>query len=210
MTSHNNYNKIAGQSTERVIAISDGVFGVAMTLLVLEIRVPLMEGFVSEKDLMHAFQQLMPKFLVYFLSFMTAGIFWVGHSAQYRHIESSDRNLTWINLGFLLAVSMLPFSTAFLGDYVNHKFPIFVYWFNIFLLGSMLYINWNYASKHNFISEETKAQVDAPIRKRIVIAQTLYFLSALLCFVNTYASIVATIVIQLNYAFGIWSGKKQK
>lgn len=203
------YNKLAGQSAERINAISDAVFGVAMTLLVLEIKVPDFETHVTEAELAQAFLALMPKFLVYFLSFMTAGIFWSGQAAQFRHIEKSDRNMTWINLLFLLFVSVLPFSTAFLGDHISYKFSIFLYWLNIFLMGLGLYINWTYARKHGFINEETLADVYEPIQRRIVTAQLLYFAGALLCFVNPYLSIGVIIAIQLNYAFAIFSdGKK--
>lgn len=204
------YNKLAGQSAGRIDAISDAVFGVAMTLLVLEIKVPEFEGSITESALAHAFFALMPKFLVYFLSFMTAGIFWTGQSAQFRHIKSSDRNLNWINLLFLLFVSVLPFSTAFLGDHINFRFSILLYWFNIFLMGLMLYINWEYANRHGFISEETKDQVYIPIKRRIVTAQALYLAGALLCFINPYIGITFIIAIQLNYAFAFWGGKSAK
>lgn len=199
------YNKLSGQSTGRTEAISDAVFGVAMTLLVLEIKVPEFHGPITEKGLAMAFLGLMPKFLVYFLSFMTAGIFWVGQSAQFKYIKNSDRNITWINLLFLLFVSVLPFSTAFLGDHISFKFSIFLYWLNIFLMGIMLFINWEYAKKHNFISEEMKETVYRPIKRRIMLAQLCYFIGALLCFVNTYLSIAVIIAVQLNYAFAFIS-----
>lgn len=205
-----NYNKIAGKDTGRIIAISDGVFGVALTLLVLEIRVPLLESIHTEKQLILEFFLLKEKFLVYLLAFMTTGIFWLGHSSQYKHITKSDRNLNWINLLFLLFVTMLPFSTAFLGNYTTFKFPIFVYWFNIFMLGFMLYINWSYARKHHLVDEETKEIVDKPLRKRIIIAQTFYFIGALLCFISPYLSIGFIILVQSNYAFAYLSWFQKK
>lgn len=202
------YNNIAGQDIGRIIAISDGVFAVALTLLVLEIRVPLLDIIHSEKELVVQFALLKSKFLVYLLAFMTTGIFWLGHSSQYKHIEKSDRNLNWINLIFLLFVTMLPFTTAFLGDYTKFKFPIFIYWLNIFMLGILLYINWNYAYKKEFVNENTKEDINVPLRKRIIYAQTLYFIGALLCFINPYISITFIILIQMNYAFGFvsWLG----
>lgn len=203
------YNKLSGQSTGRIEAISDAVFGVAMTLLVLEIEVPEFDGQITETTLALGFFKLMPKFLVYFLSFMTAGIFWVGQSSQFKFIKTSDRNMTWINLLFLLFVSVIPFSTAFLGDHITFKFSIFLYWLNIFLMGIMLLINWQYAKKHNFISEELKETVYSPIKKRIIVAQTLYFAGALLCFINIYLSIAFIIAVQLNYAFAFIGNKKQ-
>lgn len=202
------YNKLSGQSAGRIDAISDAVFGVAMTLLVLEIKVPEFEEHITELELAAAFWALMPKFLVYFLSFMTAGIFWTGQSAQFRYIKTSDRNLNWINLLFLLFVSTLPFSTAFLGDHITFKFSIFLYWLNVFLMGIMLYINWEYASRHNFIASEMRDVVYEPIRKRIISAQLLYFAGALLCFIDTYLSIGFIVVVQLNYAFAFLGNKK--
>lgn len=202
------YNKLAGQSAGRIDAISDAVFGVAMTLLVLEIKVPEFEEHITELELVAAFWALMPKFLVYFLSFMTAGIFWTGQSAQFRYIRTSDRNLNWINLLFLLFVSTLPFSTAFLGDHITFKFSIFLYWLNVFLMGIMLYVNWEYASRHNFIASEMRDVVYGPIRKRIIYVQLLYLFGALLSFIDNYLSIAFIVVVQLNYAFAFF-GKRE-
>lgn len=200
----NNYNTIAGRDTGRLIAISDAVFGVAMTLLVLEIKVPEVKG--TDKELMMAFLGLLPKFMVYFLSFMTAGIFWMGQSAQFDHIRKSDRNLSWITLLFLLFVAVLPFTTAFLGDYLDRKFALGLYWFNIFLLGLILYINWSYAERKGLVSDTDK-QIGTAIKRRIVTAQTLYLLGALLGLINPYWGIGVIIIIQLNYAFAVISNK---
>ncbi|MBL7707245.1 MAG: DUF1211 domain-containing protein [Taibaiella sp.] len=202
----NSYNKIAGHDIGRMVAISDAVFGVAMTLLVLEIKVPEVHG--NDKELAIAFLKLMPKFLVYFLSFITAGIFWMGQAAQLEHIKKSDRNLIWINLLFLLFVSVLPFTTAFLGDYIDHNFAIGIYWLNIFLLGLMLYINWTYATRHGFIEQEIEAGVSEAIKRRIVVSQSLYLGGALLCFINSYLAIAVIIAIELNYAFAFFKGRR--
>lgn len=206
------YNNIAGQSTNRIEAISDGVFAVAMTLLVLDIKAPTSEIINSEKELIQMFSLLAPKFLVYFLSFMTAGIFWTGQSTQFKYIVKSDRNLYWTTLLFLLFVSLLPFSTSFLSENVSFKFAIAVYWFNILMLGVTLYLNWHYAKKNNFLNLESQEAkyIHKAISYRIIIAQTLYGLAALLCFIHTYLSIIAIILIQINYAFGITSNKKNK
>jgi uncharacterized membrane protein len=207
------YNQIAGQKTQRIEAIADGIFAVALTLLVLDIKVPVSEAIKTEKQLFDSFCELTPKFLTYFLSFMTLGIFWTGHTAQFTYIEKSDRHLNWLSLFFLLFVSVLPFTTAFLSEHIHFKVAIAVYWLNIFLLGLALYIHWVYAMKHGFaqFSNETEKQnVDKAIRSRIVIAQTLYACAALLCFVNNYLSIFMTIAIQLNYALALFSRWQKK
>src|ERR1700728_1108857 len=108
------YNQIAGQRIQRAEALSDNVFAVAATLLVLNIKVPVSEAIRSEKDLATAFGALSPTQLTYFLSFITVGIFWTGQSVAFHYINKSDRNVYWINLFFLLLISLIPFTTAFL------------------------------------------------------------------------------------------------
>ena len=76
------YDRIAGQSVERLAALSDGIFGVAMTLLLLELHVPAKEFIHSEADLWHALARLAPQLVVYLMSFITLGIFWVGQQTQ--------------------------------------------------------------------------------------------------------------------------------
>jgi uncharacterized membrane protein len=101
------YNRIAGQSVERLAALSDGIFGVAMTLLLLDLRAPAKELIHNESDLIRELILLSPHLLVYLMSFITLGIFWVGQQTQLNHISRSDRHLTWLHLGFLFPVTIL-------------------------------------------------------------------------------------------------------
>lgn len=203
------YNQIAGKKIGRIEAISDGVFAVALTLLVLDIRVPVNEAIHSEAALWASFCSLTPKLLTYFLSFMTLGIFWTGHTAQFNFIERSDRNLNWISLFFLMLVSLLPFTTAFLSDYIKFKMAIGMYWFNILLLGAALLIHWRYAFNNNLVDlePEERDEINKAVQKRIIIAQLLYAGGAALCFVNNYLSIGVIILIQINYAYPIFNKK---
>ena len=136
------YNQIAGQSVERLAALSDGVFAVAMTLLVLDLRAPAAEIVHSEQDLWRALVGLTPRLVMYFMSFMTLGIFWVGQQTQLNHVQRSSRSLTWIHLAFLLVVTIIPFSTALLAEYTQYRVALLVYWINILSLGLTLYWSW--------------------------------------------------------------------
>ena len=75
-----------------------------------------------------------------------------------------------------------------------------VYWFNIFLLGLTLYWSWSYATRARLLSDQVPAEVHPAVRRRIVIAQSLYASGAALCFLNTYYSIAAIVLVQVNYA----------
>ncbi|WP_246673745.1 TMEM175 family protein [Mesorhizobium sp. B2-7-3] len=84
----------------RIVGITDGVFAIALTLIVLEIRVPAHEAIHSEHDLLAAIAALAPRFLTYALSFLTLTIFWFGQQAQHGLIAKSDRRLATLNLCF--------------------------------------------------------------------------------------------------------------
>jgi uncharacterized membrane protein len=102
------YNEIAGQSAARLAALSDGVFAVAMTLLVLDLRAPAVEVVHTEHDLWLALVALAPRLGIYMMSFLTLGIFWVGQQTQLNHLARSDRSLSWIHLVFLVTDDMPP------------------------------------------------------------------------------------------------------
>ena len=194
------YNQIAGRSVERLAALSDGVFAVAMTLLVLDLRAPASEAVHSEQGLWAALSALTPKLLMYMMTFMTLGIFWVGQQSQLNHLARSDRGLSWIHLVFLFAVSVTPFSTTLLADFTAYRTALFFYWLNILLLGLPLYFSWICAIRTGLIKEDLPAHISTAIKRRILIAQACYAAGALLSLVNTYWSITFIILVQLNYA----------
>jgi uncharacterized membrane protein len=194
------YNRIAGQSVERLAALSDGVFAVAMTLLVLDLRAPAMGAIHSEQDLWRALMAISPRLLVYVMSFLTLGIFWIGQQTQLHHLARSDRSLSWIHLVFLFAVSVTPFSTTLLAEFRAYRAALLVYWVNIVFLGASLYFSWVCAVGSGLVEAELPSHVTVAIKRRILMAQGLYAFGALLCVINTYWSIAFIVLVQLNYA----------
>ena len=202
------YNRIAGQSVERLAALSDGIFAVAMTLLVLDLRAPAVESIHNEHDLWRALVALSPRLLMYMMSFMTLGIFWVGQQTQLNHLVRSDRSLSWIHIAFLFLVSITPFSTAFLAEFTAYRLALLVYWLNILLLGSALYFSWVCALGSGLVKADMPPHFSAAIKRRIVVAQALYAFGALLCVFNTYWSIAFIVLVQLNYAIAPRFGRR--
>ena len=197
---HLKYNLFAGESLERLAALSDGLFAVALTLLVLDLHVPVVEHIHGERDLASALLTLTPRLVPYLMCFLTCGIFWVGQQTQFNLFTKADRNLAWIHIAFLFAVTLLPFSTALLAEYLTFRTALLVYWFNVLLLGLGLYASWRYACHAGLTKPEVTPEHDAAVERRIVVAQTLYAAGAALCIINTYWSIAFIFLLQLNYA----------
>jgi uncharacterized membrane protein len=197
------YNQVAGQSAERLAALSDGVFAVAMTLLVLDLHGPAAEAIHSEQGLWNALDPLGPRLLMFAMSFLTLGIFWVGQQTQLNHLERSERSLTWIHLVFLFAVSLTPFSTSLLAEFVRYRVALLVYWVNILLLGGTLFFSWTCATGGGLVRSDLPAASIQAIRRRIIVGQCLYAFGAALCLVDTYWSIGFIVAVQLSYALGL-------
>ncbi len=103
--------------TSRLEAFSDGVFAIAITLLILGIKLPLAG---AGESLARELLRLWPSYLGYVLSFVTLGIMWTNHHAIFRYVHRSDRYFLLINIFFLLCISFLPFPTAVLAEHLPH------------------------------------------------------------------------------------------
>lgn len=196
----NPYNQIAGRSVERLAAISDGIFAVAMTLLVLDLHNPAHDPIHGEGDFLHALLMMFPQFITYLMSFLTLAIFWNGQQAQLNVFARANRHLTWIHMAFLFAVSVMPFSTRLLSEFIDYRSALLCYWGNVLVLGLVLYWSWRYASHAELIKDRTPPDTGDAVVRRILGAQALYAIGAALCVVNTYVSIAIIVLVQLNFA----------
>ena len=194
------YNRIAGGSLERLAALSDGIFAVAMTLLVLDLRLPAAGAVHGEAGLGRALLALAPHLVVYLMSFLTLGIFWVGQQTQLNHLARADRDLAWIHLAFLFAVTLMPFSTRLMTAFLAYRVALVAYWANILLLGAMLFASWRYAARAGLVRDDAPVGIGRSVERRIVMAQALYAGGAALCAIDTYWSLGFIVLVQLNYA----------
>ena len=205
----NLYNRIQGRSLERLAALSDGIFAVAMTLLVLDLHIPTAAQVHSEGELLAALAALGPQWIAYGMSFLTLGIFWAGQQTQLSHIAEGTRDLTWIHLGFLFAITLMPLSTRLLAEFITYRSAVLVYWLNILASGAMLYWSWAHATHALLIKADTQEEVRNSICKRVLIAQALYACAAVLCLIRPWISIAAIVLVQLNYALAPSLGRRK-
>jgi uncharacterized membrane protein len=196
------YNQIANRSLERIGALSDGLFAIAMTLIVLEIRVPELPHGSTDSQLLAALGDLGPRFVTYGLSFLTLGIFWNGQQTQLSYLDRGNRDLAWLELLFLAIIALFPFTTSLLAENIDLRLALGLYWLTIFLSGSALYAIWTYAERAGIIREGVGPEVGAAIRRRIAIAQLLYAAGFLISLLpsGTYPAIAWIVIVQLNFA----------
>lgn len=193
------YSDVAGSNLGRLAALSDGIFAVGMTLLVLGLAVPAVAAVKTEADLAGQLRELLPAVVTYFMSFLTLGIFWVGQQTQLSEVQRANRAYTWIHLAFLLSVTLVPFSTQLLARFHWSRIALFVYWLNILVMGTALLLGAEYAGRAGLFPKEAAPTLLRLVRRRVYGAQALYVVGLLLSVFDTHWSIAFIVAIQLNF-----------
>jgi uncharacterized membrane protein len=187
------------QGVERLLAFSDGVFAIAITLLVLDLRVP-----VGARDLGHALLNAWPHYLSYALSFVTIGIVWANHHGLFRAVRRSDHTFLLINIVFLMWIAALPFPTTILADYLGkhgERTAMLVYT-GSWVVGTIPFnLLWLYASAGNRLLGPgfDPAQV-AVITRSYLLGPVFYIAIFLIAFVSVPVSLALGILIAIFYA----------
>jgi uncharacterized membrane protein len=165
--------------SRRVETLADGVFAIAMTLLVLEVKVPELPDPVTGVAMVGALAGLLPSVAGFAVSFVILGMLWIGHHNQFHFIRRVDRPLLWINIFYLLCVAFVPFATAFITRYPLQPAALLVYGGTLLLGGVTHYLHWNYAVARGFVSEEVTPEVTEVMRERISMGIAVYLAATL-------------------------------
>ena len=137
-------------SKSRIETLTDGIFAIVMTLLVLEITVPnLTHSELIAGELSKRLLELWPVILSYSISFIILGFFWINHHDQFHYIKRANRVFVWITIFYLMFIAFIPFSTALLGEYTDQQISVVVYGINIAMAGFWASIQWWYATKEH-------------------------------------------------------------
>jgi uncharacterized membrane protein len=188
----------------RLEAFSDAILAIAITLLVIEIRIPTTNG----AHLGAALRHLWPSYLAYGLSFTTIGFVWVAHHSMFRRIRDVDRSLLILNLGLMLCVAFLPFSTAVLARYSftesSGAAPAAeLYSINMLVIGLAFMSLWVYLSFQLslFLGDVDKKTIQHTIL-RAAPPPIIYALTAVLAFVNAKVCYVLWVLATVYVAVG--------
>ena len=193
--------KQAGVSgNERIVAFSDGVFAIVITLLVLEIKVPEIAAGLVAEELPRALVDLWPKVLSHFISFAVLGIYWVGHHTMFMYIKRHDRVLLWLNILFLMFVSSMPFPTGLLGQYGDQQIALVIYCGVLILAGLAAIAMWWYATgDRRLVDEDIDPTLVALIYRRGLLTPALYLVALVASFVNLGIAKLLVVIAILIY-----------
>ena len=183
--------------TSRVEALADGVFAIAMTILVLNISVPTTETVPADR-LLDALDRVAPQVIVYIISFVNLGVLWVAQHNQYYFIERADRWFLWINILFLLLVSFLPLPTALLSHYPFHPVALVVYGTNLVAATLVLALHWHYATASGrLVGPQLSRRVIGLAHRRILGSAAAYTIALVLSLVAPVLSLALFLAIPL-------------
>lgn len=142
----------------RVLAFSDGLFAIAMTLLVVGIEVPEL-GKPSERELWDALTDLQPAYVSFFISFVVIGRYWIAHHQFIRLLDKLDYGLIWWNTIYLAFVAFLPFPTALLGTYFENPVSIVAYAIAVGLVSGLEVVLLRHAHRHHLLERQLPEDV---------------------------------------------------
>jgi uncharacterized membrane protein len=169
---------------ERMILFSDAVFAIAITLLVIEIKIPEIHENVSDKALLYSLGHLIPKFIGFLVTFMLIGVYWIIHHRMFGYVTGYTPKLLILNLVFLFFVALMPFSTGFYSEYAGPelmrqqlKVPMTFYVLNFCGVGFINYLMWRYVTNpKNKVAEPPIDPLTAKLAKLRSFTVPLIFL----------------------------------
>jgi uncharacterized membrane protein len=185
MADEDESSKSRGYRIDRVLALSDGVFAFAVTLLVLDLAVPALSPGASSMDLWQGLSKEYISFFNYILSFFIAGVWWNGHNRIFEHIRDSNTALRMLNLFFLLWIALLPFFTKILDQYHSLQLSVMLYAMDQAAAGIFLTITWWYASRNNNMIDKNMAKTEIRFTTlRNIIVPIFFIISIGLSFIG--------------------------
>lgn len=162
----------------RIMGLCDAVFAIVMTLLILDVKLPVTKQSIDDEQLVELLKIHVPDLTAFFFSFLIIGAFWIVHHIHFHHIEKSNQVLLWINVFFLMVVVLIPFTTAMVGDYYRHRLSGIIFTTNLLLVELLLFANWIYAQKADLINNDTKNLLRVKLQSRIGVINLVLFMGA--------------------------------
>jgi uncharacterized membrane protein len=193
-------------SKSRIEGLSDGVFSITMTLLVLKLEVPMVMHHSTNADMLDQLLELGPAFATYVVTFLIAGGIWFLHHLTFHFIRQVNGLLLWVNLLFLMFVSLLPFSAGLMSHLLVHPVSQFFYIGNQLAIALLLNAHWLYAKRRDLLDSAAPSQISR-LTLRIAMAVAVFAISMIVAFFLPAWSWVPLPVFLLGGTIYEWRGR---
>jgi len=162
-------------SKKRVETLTDGLFAIVMTILVLQLAVPIISDGNIEHQLLNELYDLRHIFICYVTSFVLLGFIWMNHDTQFHYIKRVDTGLIWIAILYLMVIALIPFTTSLRGEYIDQRIPVLLYGINLTVTTALNLIHWRYATKNSrLVDPRLDAKIVKSISRHIYLTLILY------------------------------------
>lgn len=189
--------------TKRLETLVDGIFAIAMTLLVLALVVPDITGPLSNEAVQNALYGLIASFYTLVLSFILLALFWSNHHRAFHKIKEMNTVLLWINVIWLLFIIMVPFSASLTGKYGEFSISHIIFNLNMLGIAFFLGLNWYYATRKNFIDEKVDPRdINITIRTNILFMVIALLALSLSFILPRFSALVYLLIFPLEYLIG--------
>jgi uncharacterized membrane protein len=192
----------AGLDKRRVENLTDGIFATVMTILGLSLSVPYILGAGQTPRLTINFYYLATGIVVYAMSFVFLGVYWVGHHIAFEYLRMTDRIFIWLNNMFLLCIGLLPLTTALLGDDFLDPIRLIIYGINLIAIGFSLYATFRHATVgHHLVNEDLNPEVIRRGARRILMGPSIATAAILLTLVTPIAGLLVFAAMPVPFIF---------
>ena len=174
----------------RVLAFSDGLFAIAMTLLVVGIGTPMLEEGDDAGELLDAYGDLHSEIISFFISFAVIGRYWVAHHQFFGLLRAMDYRLVWLNLVYLAFIAFLPFPTGVLGSYIENPISVATYGVAVAVVSGLEVVLLRHAYRAGLLAREMPEAVYRYGARASTLPVGFMLLSVPVAFLNTVAAIV--------------------
>lgn len=217
--SNNLHNELRKEfQLERLILFSDAVFAIAITLLVIEIKIPDKEQLknlglteVTDQSLLKGLAHLIPKFVGFLITFMLTGLYWIIHHRMFGFVTSYTKKMLILNLVFLFFIALMPFSTGFYSEYAGPelvreqlKIPMTFYVLNFFCVGFTNFLMWVYITnpKNKVAEPLIDPLVAKKAKARALVVPCIFLLMLLIAYLTNvlfavYVPMLIPIVLRI-------------
>ena len=183
----------------RLEALGDGIFSVAMTILVINLQLPPIKG-NSWADFLLTLHTAAQSFLCYVISFIIIGIMWFAHRIMFEYIGKTNRYFIFLGVLFYMMVCLVPFSTSFLAGNTLQWYSILLYGLNLSMCNLTLYAQWSYGIKHPVLLErELPQEVKKEARVLFLLSPVVYTIAIIISFWLPQVSLAIFVITPLVY-----------